>query len=41
VVSEALSSEHPRAVEGGSGLAPAADDKLRRNVQEALDHAGE
>jgi hypothetical protein len=41
VVSEALSSEHPRAVQGGGGLAPAADDKLRRNVQEALDHAGE
>jgi ribonuclease E len=41
VLSRALSSDPLRAVEGGSGLAPAADGKLQRNVQEALDHAGE
>jgi ribonuclease E len=39
VLSGALSSKPLRAAEGGTGLAPAADDKLQRNVQEALDHA--
>jgi ribonuclease E len=41
VLSEALSSEPLRAVDGAGGLAPGADDKLQRNVQEALDHAAE
>jgi ribonuclease E len=41
VVSKALSSEPLRAVDGAGGLAPGADDKLQRNVQEALDHAAE
>ena len=39
VLSGALSSKPARSAEGASGLAPAADDKLQRNVQEALDHA--
>ena len=40
VLSGGLSSDPMRAVEGGGGLAPAADGELQRNVQEALDHAG-
>jgi len=39
VLSGALSSKPARSAEGASGLAPAADDKLQRNVEEALDHA--
>ena len=37
VLSGAISSKPSRSAEGGTGLAPAADDKLQRNVQEALD----
>ncbi|MFI4985531.1 MAG: DEAD/DEAH box helicase [Solirubrobacterales bacterium] len=40
VLNEALSSG-PLRVEDGGGLAPDADDRLQRNVQEALDHAAE
>jgi ribonuclease E len=40
VLNEALSSGTLR-VEAGRGLAPEADDRLQRNVQEALDHAAE
>jgi ribonuclease E len=40
VLNEALSSGTLR-VEDGRGLAPEADDRLQRNVQEALDHAAE
>jgi ribonuclease E len=40
VLNEALSSGALRVPDSG-GLAPDADDRLQRNVEEALDHAGE
>jgi ribonuclease E len=41
VLSEALASPPPHIDENGAELAPAADDTLQRNVDEALDHASE
>jgi len=41
VSNEAFSSRPLRAVESDSGLGVSVEDKLQRNVQEALDHAEE
>jgi ribonuclease E len=41
VLSEALPKTPPRSEGNGSGLAAGAGEQLQRNVNEALDHAGE
>jgi hypothetical protein len=41
VLDEALASESPDRTHNGTGLAPAAEGKLDRNVAEALEHAEE
>jgi hypothetical protein len=41
VLDEALASEGPAPSENGSGLGPAAEGELDRDVAEALEHAGE
>ena len=41
VVREALESEAPPELDGAGALAPKAGDELQRNVEDALEHAGE
>jgi hypothetical protein len=41
VLDEALASESPDHTHNGTGLEPAAEGKLDRNVAEALEHAEE
>ena len=41
VLSEAFQSEPLTGAEEDAELAPAAGEKLQRNVEEALDHASE
>ena len=42
MLTEALSSPPATQSDGnGAGLSPGVDEQLRRNVKDALDHAGE